>query len=490
MRAEPLALSPFQQRALAVPEAHDLFLGGGRGGGKSYLLAVLAMRHCEQYRERARVLYLRQTYKGLADFENLTRELFARVYGTAARFNASEHVWRLPNGGYFELGQLEGPADYPKYQGRSFTLLLVDEAGQYAEPATLDRLRSNLRGPADLPLRMVVAANPGDVGHTWLAERYVFREAPWVPFLEPKSGRTWVSAPSTYVDNAFIDQTGYQRQLESSCPGDPEMLRAWTSGDWTVAKGAYFGPVISEARVAVDPWTPEAFQHWRTDWDAASEQLKDAWDEQGLPLVPRGPNAGHLWTAFLSCDFGVSAPCVVLLVVKSEGGRGPDGRFYPRGSLIVAAEYSTAEPGSWTKGIGLTVPALAEEIRGFASLWGVPAQGVADDAIFARTGSGAGSIAQELAAHRVFFRPAGKADRRTGWERMRALFADAGAPDVPGLYITRSCAGCWATIPTLPRDPRRPDDVDSRAPDHWADALRYGIVGQNVGEATWAPRPW
>lgn len=28
-----------------------------------------------------------------------------------------------------ELGQLESHADYTKYQGRSFTLLLIDEAG-------------------------------------------------------------------------------------------------------------------------------------------------------------------------------------------------------------------------------------------------------------------------------------------------------------------------------------------------------------------------
>lgn len=476
MQAEPLALSSFQQRALAVPEAHDLFLGGGRGGGKSFLLAVLAMRHCEQYRERARVLYLRLTYKGLADFENLTRELFARVYGSSARFNASEHVWRLPNGGYFELGQLEGWADYPKYQGRSFTLLLVDEAGQYAEPATLDRLRSNLRGPADLPLRMVMAANPGDVGHSWLAQRYVFREAPWVPFLESKSGRTWVSAPSTYVDNDFIDQAGYQRQLESSCPGDPEMLRAWGTGDWTVAKGAFFGSVLEESRVAVDPWHPEAFAAWRTGAGTIH------WNPQVIP--------GTDWLLFLAHDFGVTAPAVTLAVARSEGGEGPDGRTYPRGSLVIFDELHTAEPGSWTKGLGYTVPRLAEEIRGFAGRWGLHPDGVADDAIFARTGSGAGSIGEELRAHGVFFRPAGKADRKTGWERVRALFAGACRPDVPGLYIARHCEGCWATIPTLPRDPRRPDDVDSRGADHWADALRYAVVGQRAGEAATVTRPW
>lgn len=50
------------------------------------------------------MLYLRRTYKGLADFELVCRELFGMVYGTAARYNAAEHVWRFPNGGYLELG--------------------------------------------------------------------------------------------------------------------------------------------------------------------------------------------------------------------------------------------------------------------------------------------------------------------------------------------------------------------------------------------------
>lgn len=167
---DALGLNEFQSRAMQVPEGIDLFLGGGRGGGKSYLMALLALRHCEQYGRRARVLYLRRTYKGLADFELTTQEMFGKLYGTAARYNAAENSWKLPNGGMIELGQLESSSDYAKYQGRSFTLLMVDECGQYAESQLIDLLRSNLRGPKDIPIRTVYAANPGGVGHMWLAK--------------------------------------------------------------------------------------------------------------------------------------------------------------------------------------------------------------------------------------------------------------------------------------------------------------------------------
>src|SRR3954451_7762121 len=157
--SQQLKLSPFQEKVLRVPEEFDLFLGGGRGGAKSYTLALLGLRHIEQFGAKARVLYLRLTHKGTADFVSLCFQLFGPIYGTALRFNAHEGLFRFPNGGTLEINQLESEADYQKFQGRSFTLLLPDEVGQFPTPVLLDRLRSNLRGPKGLPVRCVLAAN-------------------------------------------------------------------------------------------------------------------------------------------------------------------------------------------------------------------------------------------------------------------------------------------------------------------------------------------
>ena len=74
------------------------------------------------------------------------------------------------------------------------------------------------------------------------------------------------------------------------------------------------------------------------------------------------------------------------------------------------------------------------------------------------------------------FYPAKKADRITGWNIMRRLLQDAGRPDVPGLYIARQCRYFWETVPYLGRDLKRVEDVDSRGPDHAADAVRYGCL--------------
>lgn len=436
-----LELNPFQTNLLSVPEELDVFAGGGRGGGKSYGLAMLALRHCEQYGDRARVLYLRKTYAGLRDFELVTRELFGLVYGTTARYNGTEHIWKLPNGGYLELGQLETHSDYAKYQGRSFTLMLIDEAGQYAQPDLLDIMRSNLRGGKDIPIRVVVAANPGGPGHHWLAKRYVFQAGPWKPFREEKSKRTWIYAPSTFDGNQFIDREQYRDQLESACPTDPELLRAWLTGDWAVNRGAYFASVLDESRNAV--------AHW--------ENLPEGWD------------------TWLAHDFGSAAPSVTYLMAQSPGDF-HEGVFYPRDSVVLVDELAAVRRDNLNMGLNWTAATTAEAIIEMCRKWTVKPRGVADDACFAQSGYSSGSIAEEFSRKGVYFTPAKKASRIAGWQFMRRMLADAGKPDKPGLYISRGCSYFWDTLPYLARDQKRMEDLDSTGPDHGADACRYGLM--------------
>ena len=82
------------------------------------------------------------------------------------------------------------------------------------------------------------------------------------------------------------------------------------------------------------------------------------------------------------------------------------------------------------------------------------------------------------------FVPAKKADRLTGWNIMRRLLQDAGKPYIAGLYIARHCEYFWETVPSLGRDPRRPEDLDSRGPDHAAVAIRYGCLRRNMKVTT------
>ncbi len=443
---QELSLSEYQTRILEVPEEFDIFLGGGRGGGKSYGLALLILRHVEQYAKDSRALYLRKTYKGLADFESLCREVFGMVYGTAARYNASEHVWRFPNGAYLELGQLESEADYAKYQGRSFNLLLVDEAGQYSSPVMLDRLRSNLRGPRHLPIRLALAANPGGPGHQWLSSRYVFQAGPWVPFNEAKSNRTWVYCPGTFQDNPHIDREQYAEQLKASCPHDPELARAWLQGDWSISRGAFFAGVLSEKR-------------------------------SGFTMEPKPLQRRYDLSTYLAMDWGSSAPMVAFLCGIAQGdGFTLEDRHVARGSIIILDEVHSARPDDWNTGLNWTTETSAEAVKEMCKAWGVAPHGVVDSAVFAAHGSSQGSIGHELRRCGLRLSPAKKGMRADGWQIMRQLMKDAGKPDRPGLYVSRRCAGFWNTAPMLARDLRRVEDLDTGQADHWADACRYGLL--------------
>ncbi len=440
-----LDLSAYQRQVLEIPEDFDVFLGGGRGSGKSYALVLLCLRHIEQYGPNSRILYIRKTYKGLADFESLCRDVFGLVYSTRAKYNQTEHLWRFPNGGYLELGQLESEGDYAKYQGRSFNLLLVDEAGQYSTPALLDRLRSNLRGPKDLPIRAVMCANPGGPGHQWLSARYVFQAAPWAPFAEDKSGKEWVYAPGTYLDNPHIDQGQYQAQLTASCPNDPELLEAWLKGDWSVSRGAYFAGTLSEKRSAF------------------------SWEPGRKPL--------QAFDTYVSLDWGSTAPAVAFLFFRPhENVILEPGRVACRGSVLLVDELSTARHDDWSVGLGWTTQQLADAIIEMCRAWRVHPRGVVDAAVFGHHGSVMGSIGDEIRRAGVWLTPSRKGSRVAGWQKMRGLMADAGKVDKPGLYVSRRCKGFWETVPHLGRDSRRPEDIDTGQPDHWGDAARYGVL--------------
>ena len=73
-----------------------------------------------------------------------------------------------------------------------------------------------------------------------------------------------------------------------------------------------------------------------------------------------------------------------------------------------------------------------------------------------------------------------KADnnRQSGWSRMRELLRNAGEdkPEREGLWVFDSCENWLRTVPVLPADRLKPDDVDTDAEDHCADATRYACM--------------
>src|SRR4051794_3791059 len=111
--------TPYQARVLAAPEACWLFLGGGKGGGKSTAAMMLIARHVEQWGSWAKPLIVRESYAALRDFETELTSLLYDAYSGSIQANKQEHVIRA-NNATIELGQLDDALAMKKYLGKSF----------------------------------------------------------------------------------------------------------------------------------------------------------------------------------------------------------------------------------------------------------------------------------------------------------------------------------------------------------------------------------
>lgn len=459
--------TPFQQLVHSVPEGTSRFLCGGRGGGKSEAFAQHIGIRALRYGRKAKILYLRQgPYKSLNDFTATLNNLFSTWWGPKNhRLNRSSHTWTTPTGAYIELGILpdgeKGRSYYERtYLGRSFSDILIDEAGQWARPDNLDLLVSNLR--AEIPTVHMLGANPGGNGHQWLAQRYIFNGTKlWNQFTIDRevrlggrilrTARKWISCPSTYKDNPH-NGPDYLDNLAESAAHDNELLMAWITGSWKISRGAYFAAAMDNPYIEIMWPSPAAWGDWRPiDW--------------------------RFWLAY---DHGTESPAVCYVMARSPGADGPDGLYYPAESCLALDEYACYQPEALGKAYGLTIPPLSEHVKELAARWQLPAQGVADDATFGKHGHEGGSLVDEYSRCGVVWHKARKGQRAARFVKMKRLFGDCGKIERPGLYVSTKCRYFWQTVPFLVHDPRDPEVVHKCDTDHGLDAMSYGIEGDVV----------
>jgi hypothetical protein len=60
-------------------------------------------------------------------------------------------------------------------------------------------------------------------------------------------------------------------------------------------------------------------------------------------------------------------------------------------------------------------------------------------------------------------------------KRIKATRPIDGTREEKGIFIMDCCLDWLRTVPTLPRDPRNPDDCDTDAEDHAYDETRYAL---------------
>ncbi len=426
----------------------ELLYEGTRGPGKTdALLMDFAQFVGRGYGSGWRGILFRQSFPQLADVVTKTKKWFHRIF-PEAKFNRSSHTWTWPAGEELLLRYINDPGDYWNYHGHEYPWVAFEELTNWPTIACYESMFSCCRSSdPGMPRHYRATANPYGVGHSWVKARFIDPGPPGTIIYDEKTGRKRARLHGSIYENKILlkNDPDYLLNLESLT--DVNKRKAWLEGDWNIVAGGMFDDVWSESEHVLEPF-----------------------------------NIPATWLVDRSFDWGSSHPFSVGWWAMSDGSevRMADGtmRTFPVGTLFRIAEYYGWN-GQPNKGCRLLAVEVARKIKEIEK--GMPYKivpGPADTAIFSVENGN--SIADDMARAGVAWTRADKSpgSRVTGWEGMRKMFKAARVHPMedPGLFVFSTCRHFIRTIPVLPRDERKPDDLNTNAEDHIADETRYRIM--------------
>jgi hypothetical protein len=428
---------------------------GTRGPGKTNALLMDFCQHVGQgFGAAWRGVIFRQSFPALADIVTKSREWIPKAFPDA-KFNESNYVWKFATGEELLLRYMDKPRDYWQYHGHEYPWIAWDELTNWPDLVCYDTMKSCCRSSKPgLPRKYRSTANPHGPGHHAVKARFI-DPAPRGRLIADEFG-TRIAIHGHWSENEALlaADPEYPDRMRAATADDPDKQAAWMDGSWDVVAGAFFG---------------------------------GAWDRRVHVLRPFPIPAS--WRLDRAFDWGSSRPFSVGWWAESDGTpvtvTGPDGRpaqrTFARGTLVRVAEWYGMKPGKPNVGLGLTADQIAKGIlererEAFPNR--VVQAGPADSSIFdVQDGH---CIGDSFKKARVEWRAANKGpgSRKNGWELMRERFGNAKrAPtEAPGLFVFDTCTHFIRTVPALPRDEMKPDDIDTKAEDHIADEARYRVL--------------
>jgi hypothetical protein len=464
--------------------ATEMLVGGAAGPGKSFFLRVALCSWAFEIPD-LQIYLFRKTYKDLEQnhinhpmgFPVLLGE---HIQAKKVRYNSAKNVFVFDNGSMIHLCHCQHEKDKYNYQGAEIHVLAIDELTHFSESIyTYLRARVRMsgvqipekykipdkldnRGYRTVFPRAVLSTNPGGLGHNWVKQTFVDYSPPkTIVKTEKKDGGLYRAFyPAKLSDNQKLldDDPEYADRLSGL--GNRELVRAMLEGDWDIVAGGAIDDV----------------------WDRSVHVIKPF-------KIPQD------WYIDRGYDWGSSKPAACIYFAESNGNTVAlsDGTriHFPRGSIIVIREIYFWS-GKVNEGQKLLATEHAdiikrtdEEIKQFHGANVRP--GAADNAIFdSENGS---CIADDMEKRGVRWTKSDKSpgSRKQGLEKLRELLKNAlqNRSELPGIYFFDTCTHCIRTLPTLPRDEKKPDDIDTAAEDHLYDVIRYRIVNKkNVATVT------
>ena len=404
-----------QEDFLAASET-DVLYGGAAGGGKSYAMLVDPLRYA--HRAAHRGLIIRRSMPELRELIDKSRELYPKAF-PGCKYKEVEKLWNFPSGAKIEFGFLERDADVYRYQGQAYSWIGFDEITHLPTEFSWNYLASRLRTTdSEIVPYMRCTANPGGIGATWVKKRYIDPQPANTSF-EGADGLTRKFIPARLQDNPFLAHDGrYEKMLNALPPTQRQQL---LDGNWDVAEGAAF-----------TEFNP--IDHVITPFE--------------LPL--------H-WERTKGIDYGYASEsaCVWGAVDPSDG------------TLIIYRELYKK---------GLLGTELADMLTNMEMGDPFSVGGVLDTACWSRTGTTGPTVGETLqrAGHKL---------RRADKNRIQGKiqiheYLKITQSGRPRIQIFNTCPNLIRELQSIPLDKSNPEDVNTHAPDHAYDALRYLIMAR------------
>lgn len=443
--------TPKQQLAITCPHK-TIFFGGSRGGGKSHACRFKIMQHAQMYAKDAKMLFMRRSLKELDQFIDDCKEMFDGI----AVWKEQKRRFEFKNGATCAFNYLEGESVH-NYQGQQFTLIILDEVGQFDSYDDIKLLKGCLRSAAGVPTQLFMTGNPGGRLHNILKSEFIDPAPQGMKPIQDTDAfgntlETWrIYIPSTLFENPHLLENDPQYISNLMQVGSPEMVRAWIKGDWNIISGGAFDKLFDRNIHIIKPF--------------------------------RIPSS---WRIIECYDDGLTKPAACLWFAISDGSDYylPNGetRSSIRGDIFCIAEmyFWTGKPN---EGSAESTPVKAEKIlRKEKALGYEISQRIADSAIFS---SRTHSTADEFEENGIYFERCNKAPgcriHAANMFRNRLMGALERAEE-PGIFFFNTCIQTLRTIPTLPRDKKETDDVDSKAEDHCYDCISYLLLSDYDAE--------
>lgn len=433
---------PGSQTAFITCPYWEVLYEGTRGPGKTDALIIDYVQHVGKgYGPSYRGIIFRESFPQLGDVISRTKKYYTQLF-PEARYNSTQSKWIFPDGEELLFRQMAKPDDYWNYHGHEYPWIGWEELTNWKTIDCYESMKAcNRCSIKGVPIRYRSTCNPWGAGHSWV-KKYFIDPAPERTKIINNSGQIRMRIHGSIYENRLLlkAQPDYVKNLESLA--DVNKRKAWLGGSWEIAAGGFFEGIWNPEKHIIKPFK--------------------------IPST---------WKYVVGFDWGSQKPGSLGIWAKSDGSMLPDGKTFPKGSLIRVNEWYIAELDTngqtvADKGLRLDNEKMAMGI--YERVKDLPIQQwVADPAIF-RDQSGPSIQKQFNKICKLPFKAADN-ERITGWQSVIRLMAESAKeePELPGLWVFDTCRDWIRTVPILMRDPKNIEDIDTSSEDHIADETRY-----------------